>query len=80
MPDYRVSGEDEGGVWVELRSDWGRKQPKNCVGVSVVGKRAFLQRSQPVEPPSPQPSPAEREREASCKLKQGRLKTLGFEF
>ncbi|EIG23594.1 hypothetical protein HMPREF1051_1736 [Neisseria sicca VK64] len=33
----------------KIRSDWGRKQPKTCFWVSVVGGKEILQRSHFVE-------------------------------
>ena len=46
MPDNPVSGGGLRGHLGKIRSDWRRKQPKTCVWVSVVGGKAFLQRSQ----------------------------------
>ncbi|EIG26530.1 hypothetical protein HMPREF1051_0657 [Neisseria sicca VK64] len=34
----------------KIRSDWGRKQPKTCFWVSVVGGKEILQRSPAVIP------------------------------
>ena len=44
MPDYRVSGRIKGYLG-KLGGIGGEKQPKTCVWVSVVGGKAFLQRS-----------------------------------
>jgi len=46
-PDALLSGIRGGlrGYLGKIRSDWGRKQPKTCFWVSVVGGKEILQRS-----------------------------------
>ncbi|WP_308905670.1 hypothetical protein, partial [Neisseria mucosa] len=48
-PDALLSGIRGGlrGYLGKIRSDWGRKQPKTCFWVSVVGGKEILQRSLP---------------------------------
>ncbi|MCL5692052.1 hypothetical protein M5000_00785 [Neisseria meningitidis] len=46
MPDYRVSGEDSGGIWVKLGGIWGENSRKPVLGFRLSGGKGILQRSQ----------------------------------